>query len=132
MAKQFAPIQTRWQNLADTIRKSKDSLEFGDIDVQFTADEQRSENETAMQIEEVAKDMKALAGEMSGYFDNYVAVTIKDGVQEALKDESTYQKLIALLVQEGKLDSGMLVDNASGGSTNTVTASADMLEAEQA
>lgn len=104
--KNFEPMYTRWINLAKSIRNAKGDLDFGEIDPKLTADEQREDNEIAMMVDEVILDMRALATEMNGYFGIYVDEEIKQGITKALGDEETFQKMVALLIEQGALDPG--------------------------
>lgn len=102
------PLITRWENLADSIRNGKGNFDFGDIDPTRTADEQRDENPQAVKVEELISDLRSLASELGTYFDIYLEDEINSSVEKALGDKDTFQKMVALLIKEGKLEHGDL------------------------
>lgn len=106
--RQFEPLYTRWVNLESAVRKAKGDLDFGDIDPKLTADEQREDNEVSVMVDDMIASMRALATDMTGYFEIYVEDEISAGVAKALGDEDTFQKMVELLIREGKLDPGAL------------------------
>lgn len=109
MAKRkLEPLITRWDNLAESIRNGKGNFDFGEIDPTLTADEQREDNEQAVKVEELITDLRALASELGTYFDVYLEDEINSSVEKALGDEDTFQKMVALLIKEGKLEHGEL------------------------
>lgn len=104
MARKFEPLLTRWENWAESMRNSKGNLDFGEIDPSKTPDEQRDDNAVAVEVEEMIKDMRLLATELGKYFDIYVEDEIKTGIEDAMSDEESFQKMVALLLAEGKLE----------------------------
>ena len=130
MARKFDPLHTRWKNLAESIRNAKGNMDFGDIDPSKTADEQRDDNEVAVAVEEMITDLRGLASELGSYFDIYVQDTINNGVEEALKDSDSFQKMVALLIKEGKLDGALLQQSTADTEEDDEEYDADMAELE--
>ena len=105
MAKrQLEPLYTRWVNLAASLRQAKGNMDFGEIDPKKSANEQQDDNETAVMMNEMIADMRSVATELGGYFDIYLQEQINEGVAKAMQDPEAFQKMVMLLMSEGKLD----------------------------
>lgn len=108
MARKFEPLHKRWTNLAKELRKAKDEIDFGRVNPILSAEEQKETNEVAQQVDEVISDMRSVASELSGSFDQYVKEQMNGPMNEGMENKETRLALARVLVEQGQLDPSVL------------------------
>jgi len=104
MARKFDPLHKRWVSLAKELRKAKDDIDFGRVNPGLSAEDQREKNEVAQQVDYVIEDMRAVASELTGSFDDYVTEQSNGNLLGAVDDEETRLAVLRVLVEKGKMD----------------------------